>query len=126
METISYTRIYADAAGRSHFSDEEMELQLIAPGPGIPPTPASPPIPARGMRLFCPPAGGGAAWHPVPTPLFNLVVSGEIEIEVSDGETRRFGPGSLIRGEDTAGQGHRTRVVGSERACFAMILVPDR
>ena len=125
VTTFSYTRIYADSTGRSHFSDERMELGLVTPGRGVPPTPASAPIPARGMRLFCPPAGGAADWHPVPGRVFNLLISGELEIEVSSGETRRFGAGSLILGEDTTGRGHRTRVVGEEKACFVMVRLPD-
>lgn len=122
---VSYTRIYEDSNGQSHFSDEEMELEVVDPGRGIPPTPASAPIPAGGMRIFCPPMGGSADFHPVPGRVFNLIMSGEVEVEVSSGEIRRFGPGSLILGEDTRGQGHRTRVVGSEAACFAMIMLPD-
>lgn len=122
---LSYTRIYADAGGDSHFSDEAMDLELVTPGQGVPPTPASSPIPASGMRLFCPPAGGDAGWHPVPGRVINVVTSGEVEIEVSSGETRRFGPGAIIMGEDTTGRGHRTRVVGPARACFAMVVLPE-
>jgi hypothetical protein len=125
VSTYSYTRIYADERGESHFSDEELILDPITPAPGIPPTPASSPMPAIGMRVFCPPAGGDADWHPVPGRVFNMTISGQIEIEVSSGEVRRFGPGSLILGEDTVGRGHRTRVVGTERACFAMVMLPQ-
>lgn len=120
-----FTRIYQDSSGASHFADEELPLELVNPGRGIPPTPASAPIPSTGLRVFCPPPGGGAGWHPVPARLYNLVLSGEFEIEVSDGEVRRFGPGSVVLGEDTGGQGHRTRVVGDETACFAMIMLPS-
>lgn len=125
MPTLSYTRIYSDDRGESHFSHEELNLELMSPGPGVPPTPASTPMPATGMRVFCPPAGGHADWHPVPGRVFNMLISGEIEIEVSSGEVRRFGPGSLILGEDISGRGHRTRVVGTERACFAMVMLPQ-
>lgn len=54
--TFSYTRIYADDSGESHFSREELALERITPGPGVPPTPASSPMPATGMQGFCPPA----------------------------------------------------------------------
>jgi hypothetical protein len=30
----------------------------------------------------------------------------------ADGETRRFGPGSVFLAEDTTGKGHQTRAVG--------------
>jgi hypothetical protein len=35
-----------------------------------------------------------------------------MEITTSDGETRRFGPGSLCLLDDTTGKGHNTRVLG--------------
>lgn len=124
--TFSYARIYADSTGGSHFSDGVMELGLVEPGRGIPPTPASSPIPTTALRLFCPPPNGEANWHPPPSRVLNLIVSGEFQIDVSDGETRTFGPGGVILVEDTRGRGHRTRVVGSERACFAMIGLADR
>ena len=39
-------------------------------------------------------------------------LAGEAEVEVSDGEVRRFGPGSVMLVEDVSGKGHRTRRVG--------------
>lgn len=116
---LSYTRIYAYANGTSHFADEERPLALVDPGRGIPPTPASAPSAASGVVFLCPDAGGVADWHPAPRRQYNFILSGEVEVEVSDGERRRFGPGNVILLEDTEGQGHGTRVVGSERACFA-------
>jgi hypothetical protein len=41
-----------------------------------------------------------------------LVLTGVLDIEASDGEVRRFGPGSILLVEDTHGNGHRARVVG--------------
>ena len=41
-----------------------------------------------------------------------LYLSGEIEAEVSDGDVRRFGPGSITLVEDLSGKGHASRVVG--------------
>jgi hypothetical protein len=37
-------------------------------------------------------------------------LQGEMEIEASGGETRRFGPGTMLLVEDRTGKGHRTRV----------------
>lgn len=123
---FSYTRIHADSTGASHFADAVLELDFVEPGRGIPPTPASSPIPATGMRLLCPARGGEADWHPAPARVLNVIVSGRFEIDVSDGESRGFGPGSVILVEDTRGRGHRTRVLGPDRACFAMIVLADQ
>ena len=56
---------------------------------------------------------------------FVLGLVGELEVEVSDGEVRRFGPGSVILVEDTSGKGHLSRVVGTERSMAAAIRLAD-
>jgi hypothetical protein len=53
-------------------------------------------------------------------------LSGELEVEVSDGEIRRFGPGSVILVEDTSGKGHVSRVVGEVRGYMAAMPVRDK
>jgi len=40
------------------------------------------------------------------------MLRGAIEVEVTDGTRRTFGPGDLLRAEDTDGTGHITRLVG--------------
>jgi hypothetical protein len=41
-----------------------------------------------------------------------VVLRGAVEVEVTDGSRRTFGPGDLLRAEDTGGSGHVTRPVG--------------
>ncbi len=43
-----------------------------------------------------------------------IVLRGRIEVEVSDGSTRRFGAGDLVLAADTSGAGHITRVIGDK------------
>lgn len=105
----------------SHFSDEDMPFTLVNFSPHLPPVSAANPIPATTLVVLSAPAFGTADWHPVPRKQFNLVLRGEVEVEVSDGEVRRFGPGSLILGEDTEGKGHLTRVVGEGDVYFAVV-----
>jgi uncharacterized cupin superfamily protein len=40
-----------------------------------------------------------------------VVLRGAVEVEVTDGSRRTFGPGDLLRAEDTEGIGHITRPV---------------
>jgi|SRR6266545_3857227 len=54
-------------------------------------------------------AGFGPALDRCEVALY-LQLSGEIEVAVSDGETRVFGAGTVILGEDVSGKGHVTRV----------------
>jgi hypothetical protein len=46
---------------------------------------------------------------------------GIVEVTVSDGEVRLFGPGSVALLDDLAGKGHTTRVV-SEHGAQAMLI----
>jgi len=42
-------------------------------------------------------------------------LTGEVEIQTSDGDIRRFGPGSILLAEDLSGKGHISRGVGSAK-----------
>jgi len=121
VDTFSFVRIVADASGGSAFVDDAMQMIQMSPGPGMPQNASSGPIRSRSMMILCPPVGGEATAHPAPRQLFNIVMNGTIEIEVSNGEKRQFGPGSMFKLEDTAGTGHITRVVGDEGACYASV-----
>jgi quercetin dioxygenase-like cupin family protein len=59
-------------------------------------------------------------WHCAPQRQFIVLLDGEIEVEVTSGEKRRFGGGDILLVEDTTGTGHRTRSVGgrSRRSLF--------
>ncbi len=116
-----YARIYADSTGASHFSDEEMPLALMDFAPPLPPVAATRPTAATNFVVISVPSGSEADWHTVPRRQVNVILSGEVEIEVSDGEVRRFGPGSWILGEDTWGSGHITRVVSSEAVSLVVL-----
>jgi quercetin dioxygenase-like cupin family protein len=118
---FKFTRIYSDSTGASHFSSEEMVFSLVKFSPQLPPVSVTKPNSTANMVVISAPAGGKADWHCIPHRQFNIMLSGEIEIEVSDGEVRRFGQGSLILGEDTKGKGHITRVLSDNDVYFAVI-----
>jgi hypothetical protein len=50
------------------------------------------------------------------------MVRGAIEVRVSDGARRRFGPGGLVFVSDTTGSGHVTTAVGEPP--FEALFVP--
>ena len=120
---MNYARIFADNAGESHFADESMSFELIEFSPHVPPVAAAKPIPTTSATVLSVPRGGVADWHPVPRKQFNLILRGEVEVEVSDGEARRFRAGDLIFGEDVQGKGHITRVVGDDDVYFVVFAV---
>lgn len=106
---MKYTRIYTDADGESHFEDVEVPLG--------PPTTTqsslSDMFPTKGLIFRRTPADQYVDWHPAPRRQFIITLSGEAEIQTSDGEVRRIGPGSVVLVEDVTGKGHITRGVGT-------------
>ncbi len=51
-------------------------------------------------------------WHASARSSFIVVLSGTIESETTDGETRRWSAGQMFFTDDRGGRGHRTRTVG--------------
>jgi hypothetical protein len=112
---LAYIRVYTDEAGNSHFEDvrltgepsgvTESELRAVF----------SEPFPAQ-RAMFRHVVEEASAEHPHNTPRRQLIVqlTGECEIEASDGDRRRLVPGSVLLLEDTDGLGHITRRVGGE------------
>jgi hypothetical protein len=108
----TYTRLYADSIGESHFEDVEVELA---------PVNFAPPAPALFLSEFGAtvrtaflggPGGWVGEWHQSAGRNLFVVISGEWEIETSDGAKRMFGPTNVLLVEDTFGKGHNSRVVG--------------
>jgi len=107
--SMKYTRIYTDAAGESHLQDVEAEMKSAEYASTI-----SEMIAARGV-IFRESRSGEyfIDWHNAPRRQFVVNLTGEVEIETSDGDKRRFGPGSILLAEDVTGKGHISRGVGS-------------
>ena len=67
------------------------------------------------------PVGRFLDWHPAPRRQFVIILSGQLEIGLGDGEKHVFGAGDARLVEDTTGQGHTTRVVGAEPVVTATV-----
>jgi hypothetical protein len=104
---MKYTRLYPGPDGESHFEDVEVEFAGRGNAGEL-----SALIEAKGAQ-FQRTHGESTAldWHTAPRRQFILQISAATERQASDGEVRRFGPGSLILVEDTTGKGHITRAV---------------
>lgn len=124
-ELFAYTRVLADAAGVSHYADADMAMSSVQPGPGFPAVPATDLLPADGLRFFCFADGTTVDWHPAPRRQFYFVLSGRLELEVADGEVRRFGPGSVLLGESTEGKGVRAHWSAADQACVGIVPLAD-
>jgi len=113
--SIECSRIFADGSGESHFGTVSIELVAGDFAPPAPPLEVSEIVQAQHGFLRAP-AGWYGDWHPTPTYQVMCLLSGSLRVGVSDGETRRFEPGSVLVLEDTTGRGHTTRVVSNDPA----------
>lgn len=118
---LPYVRIFCDAAGASRFEDLEMSFSLADFAPPAPPISVSDPLPAEAVAIISSPAGWRGDWHPAPRRQLMIVLSGGVEVEVSNGVVRRFAAGDVILVEDTDCVGHVSRIVGEERCSMATI-----
>ena len=120
-QPLKYVRLYSDSAGISHFGDEKLTFTLTDFAPPAPPISVSGAIESEGAMVISSPAGWEGDWHPAPQRQYFVCLEGQLQVEVSDGEVRTFGPGAVILVEDTLGKGHVSRVVGEER-CYAVVM----
>jgi hypothetical protein len=122
---MKYIRVYTDPSGETHFEDLELAFSLVDYAPPAPPLGSSPFSPAVQYGFIRLAAGWYGDWHPVARRQLHIYVAGEIEAQVSDGEVRQAGPGTVGLVEDTTGKGHISRVVGTEDVVIAVVLLPD-
>jgi mannose-6-phosphate isomerase-like protein (cupin superfamily) len=99
-------RMYTGSDGQTHFEDlhlpvDEIQNVAIQAGANIV------------FRRF--PADYFSDWHTAPRRQYIFILSGQMEIGIGDGTSRRFGPGDVVLADDLTGQGHTTRSVGEPR-----------
>ena len=121
----TYTRLYSDAQGETHFEDVEIDLTLTDYAPPAPPLSLSSFKPATQFGFMNAPAGWSSDWHPATARNIFFVLSGEWEVSASDGEARRFSAGSVLLVEDTMGKGHSSRVVSLTDSVAAIVQLSD-
>ena len=96
--------VYATADGESH-----LEEISVAPAAGT--------LPLTGLRAISY-KPSKVDWHHAPQPQFAINLTGDLQVETSDGSKRKIGPGDLVYLEDTHGKGHITRLLGPVTALF--------
>ena len=101
--------VFATPDGESH-----LEQLSVAPTAGT--------LPLTGLRAISY-KPNKVDWHLAPRPQFAINLTGELQVETSDGSKHRIGPGDLVYLEDTRGKGHITRLLNPVTALF--IIPPD-
>ena len=120
---MDFARIYSDEQGETHFEDVSPErvAEAYAGAEWL----ISQPLPVSGLQFRRVTTEFPDEPHVAPRRLVIVALAGEAEIEVSDGEARRFGPGSVMIVEDTTGKGHRTRRIGDTIRETLFISLPE-
>jgi hypothetical protein len=110
--------LYADADGRSHFRDIEVEWARDLPSGRTSATHA-----ATGLIFRETPGDYDLDWHHAPRRQYVVNLDAPVEITASDGERRVIGPGEILFVEDTSGDGHLSKAVGGQvrRSLFIAI-----
>jgi hypothetical protein len=108
---ITISRLYHDAEGESHYADETIEATAVDFAPPAPPIFVTAGQPAAQVVYLFLPAGFEGDFHPAPRRQVMTLLSGLLESRASDGELRRFTPGSSTLVEDTEGRGHTTKAL---------------
>lgn len=116
-----YVRVYSDSTGESHFEDLEVKLKEIEFAPPAPSIFTSEFNSSSKYGFISVMPGWESEWHPAPTRQYILYLKGTIEAQVSDGEIRQFGPGSITLIEDTRGKGHKSKVIGNDQVVCVVI-----
>ncbi len=121
---MKIARIYDDN-GQSRFSDIEISLNPTELVGGVSSRRASTPFSAEQCYFFStPPHVLGQ--HVASRRQFVVVLSGELEVEVSNGNNRRFHPGDIVLADDTTGSGHISRVLSDATVLFVPVVeIPD-
>ena len=123
---FSYTRISCTTDNESHFDTVTTDLSKVDSAPGLLPLFAKGSAATRVTFAGFEPGWGtqdekAKKYHPPPAQQFVVYLSGEMAVSTSDGQTRHFGPGDVLRVEDVAPcKGHIS--VGGLTAVHTMIV----
>ena len=101
---MKYTKIVADDQGHSHFKDMVVELKDHGDLGFL-----SKAVEVSSLQFRQNREDYNWDFHQAPSKQFIVLLDGEIEIETSLGEKRRFKGGDILLVEDTTGSGHRSR-----------------
>ncbi|WP_144122980.1 cupin domain-containing protein [Catellatospora sichuanensis] len=105
---IRLVRLFAGPDGRSHVEESTMRLDALGPDA------ATGWLATTAARFQQSPPGSQLAWHDAPRRQYVVTLTGTLEFTTRDGETFRLGPGDVLLAEDTAGGGHRWRLLDDQ------------
>ena len=117
---VKVTRLYTGADGKTKV--EEYEIPLKPQGRG---TELSGTVAVESLQFRRTNQDYNLDWHPAPRRQYVVTLSGESEVELEGGKKITLGPGHILLAEDTTGQGHISRAIGTENRISLFITLED-
>jgi hypothetical protein len=119
---VRVTRLYTGTDGKTKVEEYTVPLKAS----GDPGTFLSETVAATSVQFRRTNQDYFLDWHPASKRQYVVTLSGESEVELDDGRKLRLGPGHILLAEDTTGQGHISRAVGTQdRISIFVALPPD-
>ena len=118
---IKVTRIYTGEDGKTHA--EELDVPL---GPPRKFSEMSEPVAVTNVQFRRSSPDYFIDWHTAPRRQYVITLSGESEVVIGDGSTIRLHPGHILLAEDTTGQGHISRAIGSDDRISIFLPLADQ
>ncbi|MCT9074916.1 cupin domain-containing protein [Cupriavidus gilardii] len=122
---LLFDRLYADATGESHFAPLSVAMTERVFAPPAPAFWVSSLAEATQQGFLFLPAGWTGERHPSPIRMWIFVLSGAMEFQASDGDSRPLPTGRALMLEDTSGKGHLSWVVGPDDVTLAVVQLPE-
>ncbi len=120
----AFLRIYTGDDGQSHIEEFDPPFQPFVDTEGAHGD-ATPLEAATGITVRRNRPGYFLDWHNAPRRQYAITIAGGVEIGIGDGTVRRVGAGTVLLAEDITGQGHTTRVVGTETRITIVVPLAD-
>ena len=121
---MKITTFYATESGESRFGEVTIDLDLERIDDFGHHIFCSAPYESPAVQLVQLPADLDQDFHNAPARQLVVVLSGRVEVETTDGESRQWRAGDIFMPADVSGRGHRTRTLdGPALVLFAPL--PD-
>lgn len=109
---MKITRFYATESGESRFVEVEVPIEHGQKDTEGHILLFSNSYASPNVRFAELPDGMVQSWHHAPARQIVVLLSGELEVGTSDGQTRRWRAGGAFLADDLTGKGHTTKTIG--------------